>query len=185
MWLTVPGLVIFLRPRRSLWGMRFQEWASGCEHRLVCTQKRASGDEQPGVSRQGWTARNKYAEGWSWLSLPWRSLGLQGEGHKIRKVRRQLSYGGRGRVSPLCYPRMADACSLTFNLGFCSLGFPCGSAGKESAFNEGDLGSIPGLGRSPGEGKCYPLQYSGLENSQSYLRCYLLGCSPHFAPNKT
>ena len=44
-------------------------------------------------------------------------------------------------------------------------GFPCGSAGKESACNMGDLGSIPGLGRSPGEGKGYPLQYSGLENS--------------------
>ena len=45
------------------------------------------------------------------------------------------------------------------------LGFPCGSAGKESACNEGDLGSIPGLGRSPGEGKGYPLQCSGLESS--------------------
>ena len=45
------------------------------------------------------------------------------------------------------------------------IGFPCGSAGKESACNAGDLGSIPGLGRSPGEGKGYPLLYSGLENS--------------------
>ena len=44
------------------------------------------------------------------------------------------------------------------------LGFPCGSAGKESACNVGDLGLIPRLGRSPGEGKGYPLQYSGLEN---------------------
>ena len=44
-------------------------------------------------------------------------------------------------------------------------GFPCDSAGKESACNAGDLGSIPGLGRSPGEGKGYLLQYSGLENS--------------------
>ena len=43
--------------------------------------------------------------------------------------------------------------------------FPCGSAGKESTCNTGDLGSIPGLGWSPGEGKGYPLQYSGLENS--------------------
>ena len=42
------------------------------------------------------------------------------------------------------------------------LGFPCGSAGKESACNAGDLGSIPGLERSPLEGKGYPLQYSGL-----------------------
>ena len=41
----------------------------------------------------------------------------------------------------------------------------CGSAGKESTCGGGDLGSIPGLGRSPGEGKGYPLQYYGLENS--------------------
>ena len=47
--------------------------------------------------------------------------------------------------------------------------FPCGSAGKEYTCNVGDLGSIPGLGRSPGEGKGYPLQYSGLENSMDYI----------------
>ena len=47
--------------------------------------------------------------------------------------------------------------------------FPCGSAGKESACNAGDLGSIPGLGRSPEEGKGYPLQYSGLENSMDCI----------------
>jgi len=45
------------------------------------------------------------------------------------------------------------------------LGFPCGSAGKESACSEGDLGLIPVLGRSLGEVKGYLLQYSGLENS--------------------
>ena len=45
------------------------------------------------------------------------------------------------------------------------MGFPCDSAGKESACNAGDLGLIPGMERSPGEGKGYPLQYSGLENS--------------------
>ena len=44
-------------------------------------------------------------------------------------------------------------------------GFSHSSVGKESACNSGDLGSIPGLGRSPGEGKTYPFQYSGLENS--------------------
>ena len=43
-------------------------------------------------------------------------------------------------------------------------GYPCGSAGKESACNAGDLGLIPGVGRSPGKGKGYPLQYSCLEN---------------------
>ena len=44
------------------------------------------------------------------------------------------------------------------------MGFPSGSDGKESACNEGDLGSIPGSGRSPGEGNGYPLQYSCLGN---------------------
>ena len=47
--------------------------------------------------------------------------------------------------------------------------FPGGSAGKESACNVGDLGSIPGLGRSPGEGNNYPLQYSGLEKSMDCI----------------
>ena len=49
------------------------------------------------------------------------------------------------------------------------LGFPGGSADKESACNAGDLGSIPELGRSPGEVKGYPLQYSGLENSMDWI----------------
>ena len=48
-------------------------------------------------------------------------------------------------------------------------GFPCGSADKESTCNAGDLGSIPGLGRSPGKWKGYPLQYSGLENSMDCI----------------
>ena len=56
------------------------------------------------------------------------------------------------------------------------LGFPGGSAGKESTCNVGDLGSIPGLGRSPGRGHGNPLQYSCLENLQGQ-RC-LMGCSP-------
>ena len=47
--------------------------------------------------------------------------------------------------------------------------FPGSSAGKESACNKEDLGSIPGLGGSPGEGKSYPLQYSGLENSMNCI----------------
>ena len=58
--------------------------------------------------------------------------------------------------------------------GFCFvlffiLGFPCDLAGKDSACNVGDLGSIPGLGKSPGEGKGYSLQYSGLENSMDCM----------------
>ena len=50
------------------------------------------------------------------------------------------------------------------------LGFPCESAGKESACNMGDLNSILRLGRSPGEGKGYPLQYSGLVNSGLWIQ---------------
>ena len=61
-----------------------------------------------------------------------------------------------GREDPLEMDRLPTAVFL---------GFPCGSAGKESVCNEGDLGLIPGLGRCPGEGKSYPLQFSGLENS--------------------
>ena len=49
------------------------------------------------------------------------------------------------------------------------LDFPGGSTGKESACNTGDLGLIPGLGRSPGEGKGYPLQYPGQENSMDCI----------------
>ena len=69
------------------------------------------------------------------------------------------------------------------------MGSPGGSAGKESACNAGDLGSIPGLGRFPGEMKGYPLQYSGLENSKgckdsdtyymsSYFWCHQCVCFP-------
>ena len=56
---------------------------------------------------------------------------------------------------------------VSYILGFytCLLGLPCGSAGKESTCKAGNLGLIPGLGKTPKEGKGYPLQYSGLENS--------------------
>ena len=52
------------------------------------------------------------------------------------------------------------------------MGFPGGSAGKESTCNVGDLSSIPGLGRFPGEGNGYPLWYSGLE---SFMDCIIHG----------
>ena len=51
------------------------------------------------------------------------------------------------------------------------MGFPDSSVGKESACNVGDLGLIPGLGRSPREAKGYTLQYSGLENSMDCIIC--------------
>ena len=54
-----------------------------------------------------------------------------------------------------------------------NLGFPGGSGGKESTCNVGDLGSIPGLGRSLEEGSGYPFQYSGLENSMDCISMYM------------
>ena len=63
------------------------------------------------------------------------------------------------------YPSFA----ITFISNAVSMGFFYGSAGKESACSVGDLGSIPGLRRSPGEGRGYPLQYSGLENSMACI----------------
>ena len=57
---------------------------------------------------------------------------------------------------------------MKFVISACGLGFPGGSDGQESACNAGDLGLISGLGRSPREGKGYPLQDSGLENCMDY-----------------
>ena len=64
-------------------------------------------------------------------------------------------------------PACASSSPAFLMMYFAYRGFPCGSASKESACSAGDLGVIPGLGRSPGEGKGYPFQYSGLENSMN------------------
>ena len=64
--------------------------------------------------------------------------------------------------------------SLSFVCKWSSWGFSCGPDAKESACNEEDLGLIPGLGRSPGEEKGYPLQHSGLEN---FMGCIIHGVS--------
>ena len=74
-------------------------------------------------------------------------------------------------VVPWPFTVSDDAVRLNTNgsCAFCeTFHFPWGSAGKESAYNAGDLGSVSGLGRSPGEGKGYPLQYSGPENFMDY-----------------
>ena len=64
-----------------------------------------------------------------------------------------------------------DQSSVIFSMRFCLLmGFAGGSAGKESACTVGDLASIPGLGRFPGEGNRYPLQDSGLESHKELDR---------------
>ena len=73
----------------------------------------------------------------------------------------------QGQNSPALEPRSKAPFqrALIKYLLWTEKGFPCGSAAKEYACNAGDLGLIPGLGRTPGEGNGYPLQYSGLENS--------------------
>ena len=72
-------------------------------------------------------------------------------------------------VLNLAVPLSVSLHTIIYNKSVNLLGFPGGSAGKESAYSARNLGSIPGLGRSPGEGNSYPLQYSGLENSMAYI----------------
>ena len=92
------------------------------------------------------------------LGLSWASLIAQ----LVKKICLQCRRPGfNSWVRKICWRR--DRLSTPLFLGF-----SCGSAGKESACNAGDLGLIPGLGRFPGEGKGYPLQYSGLQNSMNY-----------------
>ena len=70
-----------------------------------------------------------------------------------------------------CNQLISDLFGFTFKIYFKPnhLGFPDNSVGEESNCNAGDPGSIPGSGRSPGEGRGYPLQYSGLENSMDCI----------------
>ena len=91
------------------------------------------------------------------LPLKPRLCSLKGDTEVKKENVRVLK--GRVKVgwNVCCIPKKYSLCSLH--------SFPCGSAGKESACSVGGLGLIPGLGRSPGEGKGCPLQYSGLENS--------------------
>ena len=71
---------------------------------------------------------------------------------------------------------MYNICNLIHIIFIVLTGYPGSSAGKESTWTAGDLGSIPALGRSPGEGNGNPLQYSGLENPHGQRS--LAGYSP-------
>ena len=68
-------------------------------------------------------------------------------------------------VCVVCVCVCVSVCVSVCVINLLYVGFPGGSNSKESACNAGDSGSIPGLGRSPGEGNGYPLQYSCPENS--------------------
>ena len=94
---------------------------------------------------------------WELSSSHWQFPKIQASAYKFE------FYPGQLRL-PLLSPEPTG-----FLHSFLRMGFFGGSTGKESACNAGDLGLIPGLGRSPGGGKGYPLQYSGLENSMDCI----------------
>ena len=102
---------------------------------------------------------------------------LEAAWEKLNILRDLRESGHRGRALNLPEPPSRASSSnlswaglrrLNHMLLFHLKGFLCDSAGKESTCNVGHLGSIPELGRSPGEGEGYPLQYPGLENSMDY-----------------
>ena len=91
--------------------------------------------------------------------------------HLLPRVIPPKDWGSQGICTPVPISHWlgATVSSPTGRILFTST-YKCGWAGKKkSAYNAGDLGLIPGLGRSPGEGKGYPLQYSGLENSMDCI----------------
>ena len=105
--------------------------------------------EAHALSEEGWQTSAIHKNSSSWHSSPW---GLKPE----MPTRRVLS--GSYIPPSITLP--------SFPPNFCPVFHPpCGSPGKESTCNAGDLDSVPGWGRSPGEGNGYTLQYSGLENS--------------------
>ena len=112
--------------------------------------------------REEWRSPEGQRESGSWRSLL-----------RTRKLSARPETSTHVRLNPWL---SATGCLLSATLLYCycsegsTLGSPGGSAGKESACNAGDLGSLPALGRSPGEGKGYPLQYSGLENYSPWGR---------------
>ena len=107
--------------------------------------------------------------------IPWRRawqpnpVFLPGESHGQRSV---VGYSSQVAESLIRLKQLSTHTEAVWADLLTYMGFPGGLAGKESACNAGDLGSIYGLGRSSGEGKGYPLQYSGLENS---LECIAHG----------
>ena len=98
------------------------------------------------------------------ICLDFQMLALQTPSWGRPKLIAQMTEPGFGTVT-LLWSTPAHFCSLLYSsVLMWTRGFPCSSVGKESACNAGDLGSIPGSGRSPGEGNGNPLQYSCLEN---------------------
>ena len=125
------------------------------------SQPERGGTRNPG--KKGWgSERQRWSELYEGQVSLWFALGYSFIEHNEQIL------------SGWCLP---DSLHLIFvHCVWCLLGFLGGSDGKESICNMEDLGSVPGLGRSPGEGNGYPLQYSGLENSHGQRS--LAGYSP-------
>ena len=107
------------------------------------------------------------AAGGGW-PVGWGKGGRRWELHATLPLREQEGpRPGRAQLpAPEPHPYASEHWLSLYLLRWSNIkGFPCDSAGKESISNTGDLHLIPDLGRSPGEGKGYPLQYSDLENS--------------------
>ena len=120
-------------------------------------------------------ARASHCSGFSLQSTDSRACGLQYLWHAglLAPWHEESSRTGDwtcvpciGRQILIHYTTSKD---LLFDIHFLSLGFPGGSESKESTYNARDLGSIPGSGRSPGEGNGYPLQYIGWEIPQTWV----------------
>ena len=128
-----------------LWPPHMKSWLIGKDSE----SGRDWGQGEKGTTWNGWMASLTW---WTWvcvISRSWWWTGRPGV----------LQFMGSQRVGHDWPTELTDWPTPVF------LGFPCGSAGKESTCNAGDLGWIPGLGRSPREGNGYPFQYPGLENS--------------------
>ena len=91
----------------------------------------------------------------------------EGNGNPLQYSCHGQFHGWRNLVG--YFPWGCKESDMTEKLHFKCTGFPGGSASKESTCNVGDLGLIPGLRRSSGEGNSYPLQYPGLENSMDCI----------------
>ena len=129
--------------RKGYWGMGLMKNTDSVEEKIL---------NKPWILLLGWTPQSIVFYGpYLYLLGRWRLKNFCSE----EFLRPSLSYS-------FCFVLFLAMC-------FLQKGFPCGSAGEESACNVGELGSIPGLGRSPGKGNSYPLQYSGLENSKNCI----------------
>ena len=121
--------------------------------------------ENPRDRGAWWVAVYGVAQNWTRLKR------LRSSSSSSREGGRKEGEGKRGYKEVYRHVQRIgnERINIAFEYNLPELGFPGGSAGKEFARNAGDLSSIPGLGRSPGEGKGYLLQYSGLENSMDCI----------------